>query len=122
MVSAEVWDPALEYGEFQFSLWELVDAYEDKLLCIVYDYDEERNLKRFLAYYHLNGEGELLAEMPLDENYQLFASKNGNLYAYSDMPGNGLIVLDSELNVISEREPEGKIYGMYESPDIDDIF
>ena len=122
MVSAEVWDPALEYGEFQFSLWELVDAYEDKLLCIVYDYDEERNLKRFLAYYHLNGEGELLAEMPLDENYQLFASKNGNLYAYSDMPGNGLIVLDSELNVISEREPEGKIYGMYESPDTDDIF
>lgn len=122
MVSAEVWDPALEYGEFQFSLWELVDAYEDKLLCIVYDYDEERNLKRFLAYYYLNGEGELLAEMPLDENYQLFASKNGNLYAYSDMPGNGLIVLDSELNVISEREPEGKIYGMYESPDTDDIF
>lgn len=122
LVSSYVWDSSLEYEGFQYNIWELVDVWENEVLCIVNHYDEEQNRKQYLGYYHMNGKGELRGEIPLEENFQLFASRDGNLYAYSDMPGNRLIVLDAELNVVSEKNLDGKIYGMYESTDTDEIF
>lgn len=122
LVSSSVWEPTLEYEGFQYKIWELVATCEDKVFCIVTDSDEEQNINRHLGYYHLNGEGELLGKVPLEEDFRLFAAENGNLYAYSEVPGNQLMVLDAELNVLSEERPGGKIYGVYEDPDTKEIF
>ncbi len=119
-VSSSVWNPSLEYEGFQYNLWGLLGVYEDKILCKVAEFEETVNER--LGYYHLKGEGELLGELPLEEEFRLFAAGNGNVYAYSEVPGNQLLVLDTELNVLSEERPGGKIYGMYEDPDTKEIF
>lgn len=120
LVPSSVWDPTLEYEGFQYNLWGLLGVYEDKILCKVHEFGETVNER--LGYYSLNGEGELLGALPLEEEFRMFEAGNGNLYAYLEVPGNQLTVLDAELNVLSDKRPGGKIYGMYEDPVTKEIF
>ncbi len=120
-VPATCWDKTLTHDGGQYSLQEVLQDADGRILCRVAHYTEDLEEEQYLGYYGQDGIGELLGLLPSGE-LQWYVTSKGELYGYSVLSGGDWTFVDAEFQAVREQSVNGIIYGLYEMPDTGEVY